>query len=70
MLVIPWLGRYLLGTTDIRFDEDPDEARCDADEMAYILGEVNALIPGAGPHPGRRALHLLRGAPAALRART
>ena len=51
MLVIPWLGRYLLGTTDLRFDEDPDEARCDADEMAYILGEVNALIPGAGLTP-------------------
>jgi len=51
VLVIPWLGRYLLGTTDLRFDEDPDEARCDADEMAYILGEVNALIPEAGLTP-------------------
>ena len=47
VLVIPWMGRYLLGTTDLRFDDDPDDARCDADETAYILGEVNTLIPGA-----------------------
>ncbi len=51
VLVIPWMGRYLIGTTDIRFDEDPGEARCDADEMTYLLGEVNALIPDAGLTP-------------------
>ena len=51
VLVIPWMGRYLLGTTDIRFDDDPDEARCTADEMTYLLGEVNALIPQAGLTP-------------------
>jgi glycerol-3-phosphate dehydrogenase len=51
VLVIPWMGRYLLGTTDLRFDDDPDGARCDADEMAYILGEVNALVPGANLTP-------------------
>ncbi len=47
VLVIPWMGRYLLGTTDIRFDDDPDDARCDTDEMQYILDEVNGLVPGA-----------------------
>ncbi|MFI7481501.1 glycerol-3-phosphate dehydrogenase [Kocuria sp. M1R5S2] len=47
VLVIPWMGRYLIGTTDVRFDEDPDDARCDADEMGYLLGEVNQLIPEA-----------------------
>lgn len=47
VLVIPWMGRYLIGTTDLRFDADPGEARCDADEMDYLLGEVNELIPGA-----------------------
>jgi glycerol-3-phosphate dehydrogenase len=41
------MGRYLIGTTDQRFEEDPDEARCDTDEMAYLLGEVNTLIPQA-----------------------
>ena len=61
VLVIPWRGRYMIGTTDIRFDDDPDEARCDADEIDYMLGEVNTLVPGREPHPGRRALHLLSG---------
>ncbi|MGH3433862.1 MAG: glycerol-3-phosphate dehydrogenase, partial [Thermocrispum sp.] len=47
VLVIPWLGRYLIGTTDLRFDDDPDDARCDPEEMAYLLDEVNELVPGA-----------------------
>jgi glycerol-3-phosphate dehydrogenase len=47
VLVIPWMGRYLIGTTDLRFDEDPGEARCDLDEMTYLLEEVNTLIPQA-----------------------
>lgn len=51
VLVIPWMGRYLIGTTDLRFDEDPGEARCDTDEMTYLLDEVNALIPEAGLTP-------------------
>jgi glycerol-3-phosphate dehydrogenase len=51
VLVIPWMGRYLIGTTDLRFDEDPGEARCDEEEMTYLLGEVNQLIPEAGLTP-------------------
>ena len=51
VLVIPWMGRYLIGTTDLRFDEDPGEARCDLSEMTYLLDEVNALVPGAGLTP-------------------
>jgi glycerol-3-phosphate dehydrogenase len=47
VLVIPWAGRYMIGTTDIRFDDDPIEARCTDAEMDYLLGEVNALIPQA-----------------------
>jgi glycerol-3-phosphate dehydrogenase len=47
VLVIPWMGRYLIGTTDIRFEEDPGEARCDIGEAEYLLDEVNALVPGA-----------------------
>lgn len=51
VLVIPWMGRYLIGTTDKRFEREPDEARCDADELEYLLGEVNALIPEADLRP-------------------
>lgn len=47
ILVIPWLGKYMLGTTDIRWEHDPDDARCDIGELEYLLREVNALIPEA-----------------------
>lgn len=47
VLVIPW-GRYcLIGTTDIRFEDEPGEARADAEEMEYLISEVNRLIPDA-----------------------
>jgi glycerol-3-phosphate dehydrogenase len=48
VLVIPWMGRYMIGTTDLRFDEDPDEDRCSQAEMDCPLGGVNQLIPQAG----------------------
>jgi len=47
VLVIPWAGRYMIGTTDIRFEQDPSEARCDIGEAEYLLDEVNALVPSA-----------------------
>ncbi len=48
VLVIPWMGRYMIGTTDIRLDGDPSSARCDIGEVDYLLGEVNTLVPEAG----------------------
>lgn len=47
VLVIPWGDRYMIGTTDKKFDENPDNAKADQVEMDYLLGEVNQLIPGA-----------------------
>ena len=47
VFVIPWLDRLMIGTTDVRFEEDPDLARCDIGEAEYLLDEVNALVPGA-----------------------
>ena len=48
ILVIPWNGRYLIGTTDDRFDGDLDSTRGTDDEMDYLLTETNTLIPEAG----------------------
>lgn len=48
ILVIPWNGRYLIGTTDDRFEGDPATVRGTDDEVAYLLEETNALVPGAG----------------------
>lgn len=47
VLVIPWMGRYLIGCTDTLFDAEPDTARATVNEVDYLLNETNALIPGA-----------------------
>ena len=47
VLVIPWMGRYLIGCTDQLYDQDPGTARAQSDEVNYLLAEVNALIPKA-----------------------
>ncbi|MFM6975062.1 MAG: FAD-dependent oxidoreductase [Agromyces sp.] len=47
VLVIPWMGRYLIGCTDIKYDLDPDTARAESFEVDYLLTETNALVPGA-----------------------
>ncbi|MDZ7910831.1 MAG: glycerol-3-phosphate dehydrogenase/oxidase [Rhodococcus sp. (in: high G+C Gram-positive bacteria)] len=48
ILVIPWRGHYLIGTTDDRFDGDLDTVAATQNEIDYILSETNELIPGAG----------------------
>lgn len=47
LMVIPWLGRYLIGSTDKRFDGDLDTAAADQEEVDYILTETNRLFPDA-----------------------
>lgn len=45
--IIPWDGKLLLGTTDERFDGDPDGVRASAPEVEYILRETNRALPSA-----------------------
>jgi glycerol-3-phosphate dehydrogenase len=47
ILVIPWNGRYLIGTTDLRYEGDLDLVVGDEGEIEYLLQETNALIPEA-----------------------
>ena len=47
MMVIPWLGRYLIGSTDLRFEGDLDMASASQEEWDYILHETNKVIPSA-----------------------
>jgi len=44
-VTLPWLGKVLAGTTDIRV-EDPDQARCEEDEVEYILAGLHEILPG------------------------
>lgn len=45
VLLCPLGERVLVGTTDLRI-EDPDEARCTAEETDYLLGMVARVFPG------------------------
>ncbi len=47
LFMIPWRGRTLIGTTDTAFDEHPDRLRVTRADVAKVLGDVNALFPGA-----------------------
>jgi glycerol-3-phosphate dehydrogenase len=48
MMVIPWLGMYLIGSTDKRFHGDLDTVSADQEELDYILHETNKVIPASG----------------------
>ncbi|MEB3882032.1 glycerol-3-phosphate dehydrogenase [Lyngbya sp. CCY1209] len=45
--IVPWLGMYLIGTTDIYFNENLDAIKADDDEIDYLLRETNGIIPTA-----------------------
>jgi len=45
--IVPWNGRYLIGTTDFRYKDDLDYVSADDDEISYLIDETNAVIPGA-----------------------
>ena len=42
-----WNGRYLIGTTDLRYEGDLDHVVADDEEIDYLLDETNRLIPQA-----------------------
>jgi glycerol-3-phosphate dehydrogenase len=48
IFIIPWNKLYLIGTTDVRFEGNPDEVRCEQWEIDYLLAETNFAFPGAG----------------------
>lgn len=45
--IIPWNHQYLIGTTDIRYDEDLDQIRASREEIDYLLAETNRVFPQA-----------------------
>jgi glycerol-3-phosphate dehydrogenase len=45
IFITPWNKLYLIGTTDVRFEGDPDEVRCEDWEIDYLLSETNLAIP-------------------------
>jgi glycerol-3-phosphate dehydrogenase len=51
VLVLPWAGRYLIGSTDLYYEGDPGAVICSDEEVGYLLAETNRLIPQAGLVP-------------------
>lgn len=49
VLILPYLGRVMVGTTDIRID-DPEQAECTDDEIAYMLRLVERVFPKIRVH--------------------
>lgn len=45
--IIPWNGQFLIGTTDIRYEEPLDEVRASNEEIDYLLSETNRVFPAA-----------------------
>jgi glycerol-3-phosphate dehydrogenase len=45
--IIPWDGKYLVGTTDERYAGGLDCVRADVREVEYLVAETNRAIPSA-----------------------
>ena len=43
--IIPWNGKYLIGTTDIRYEGDLGDVQISSDEVDYLLRETNRVFP-------------------------
>ena len=43
--ILPWNGKYLIGTTDIRYEGDLGDVQISSDEVDYLLRETNRVFP-------------------------
>ncbi len=45
--IVPWLDRYLIGTTDLRYSGDLNRIKADDAEVDYLITETNRVLPAA-----------------------
>ncbi|MGD1921009.1 MAG: glycerol-3-phosphate dehydrogenase/oxidase, partial [Pleurocapsa sp.] len=45
--ILTWLGKYLIGTTDLPYKDDIENIKADNSEIDYLLQETNNIIPTA-----------------------
>ena len=48
MFVTPWLDHHIIGTTDVRDDDDPYDVRAAGWEIDYLVAEAARVLPGLG----------------------
>ncbi|MCA1578123.1 MAG: glycerol-3-phosphate dehydrogenase [Acidobacteria bacterium] len=46
--IIPWNANYLIGTTDVRFEDAPENAQAEPWEVEYLINETNRAFAKAG----------------------
>ena len=47
LFVLPWMGCSVLATTDTRFDDDPDKAAVEGQDIDALLAKTNRVLPHA-----------------------
>ena len=47
LFILPWLNKYLIGTTDFRYEGDLDQVKANNEEIDYLIAETNRVIPQA-----------------------
>ena len=47
IFVVPWNGQLLVGSTEVRDDDDPGRAEPGAGEIEYLFASLQRLFPGA-----------------------
>lgn len=48
MFVTPWLDHHIIGTTDVRDDDNPSDVRAAGWEIDYLIAEAARVLPGLG----------------------
>ncbi len=48
IFLVPWDDVSLLGTTDTDFANDPADARADDNDVAYLLNQLQSIMPDCG----------------------
>jgi glycerol-3-phosphate dehydrogenase len=47
VFILPFGDAVMVGTTDVRFENDPGDAIASNDEIEYLIGMVNTVLPSA-----------------------
>ena len=48
IFIVPWLDHHIIGTTDIRVDDEATLSRPEDWEVDYLLSEAGRILPGIG----------------------
>ncbi|MGE0580688.1 MAG: FAD-dependent oxidoreductase [Steroidobacteraceae bacterium] len=61
IFVMPWQGKLMIGTTELRYRADPDDVAATTGESHYLLGILRRYFPDAAATAGREPPHAFAG---------